>query len=98
MRTQEGTQTSVPAGRALSRPEREDACDGVGTITDLGEARALLLEKEATISDLRRAVEHYEAFMRVLGHDLRNPLSAILTTVELANRRARDHVLQNALG
>ena len=37
---------------------------------------------------LSRTVEYHEKFAAILGHDLRNPLNAILTTAQLLQRRA----------
>lgn len=39
-------------------------------------------------AELARTVEYNERFMAILGHDLRNPLNAILTTAQLLQRRA----------
>jgi signal transduction histidine kinase len=38
--------------------------------------------------ELSRTVQYHEKFAAILGHDLRNPLNAILTTAQLLQRRA----------
>lgn len=38
--------------------------------------------------ELSRTVQYHEQFAAILGHDLRNPLNAILTTAQLLQRRA----------
>ncbi len=38
--------------------------------------------------ELSRTVQYHEKFTAILGHDLRNPLNAILTTAQLLRRRA----------
>src|SRR4051812_39265142 len=99
MNVQEGTRMETAAkGRQPSRSEREAAGDAPGTIDDLAEARARLLEKDATISELHRKVQYYETLMRALNHDLRNPLTSIVTATEIATGRVRDRIVQEALG
>jgi signal transduction histidine kinase len=51
----------------------------------------------AAVDDLRRAVHFNEMFTGMLGHDLRNPLGAIMTAAQLASRRTSDDRLTNPL-
>jgi signal transduction histidine kinase/CheY-like chemotaxis protein len=44
-------------------------------------------QSEALIQDLKRTVRFSEMFVGMLGHDLRNPLSAIATAASLITRR-----------
>jgi two-component system, sensor histidine kinase and response regulator len=45
-------------------------------------------ERERLIADLSRTVRFSEMFVGILGHDLRNPLSAIMTAASTLERRA----------
>jgi signal transduction histidine kinase len=58
------------------------------TITDVSGHKAAEREREARIAEMERAVRFGEMFAGMLGHDLRNPLSAIMTAAELIARRA----------
>ncbi len=52
----------------------------VGTITDL-------TERKAAEEELERTLRYHDVFVGVLGHDLGNPLSAILGAAELGQLR-----------
>jgi signal transduction histidine kinase len=54
------------------------------------DANSRVASSEATLLDERRTSELREQFIAVLGHDLRNPLSAIGGGVELLRRSALD--------
>jgi signal transduction histidine kinase len=45
-------------------------------------------DRERLIADLSRTVRFSEMFVGILGHDLRNPLSAIMTAASTLERRA----------
>jgi signal transduction histidine kinase/ActR/RegA family two-component response regulator len=45
--------------------------------------RLLLLEQEARLTEIREAEERKDEFLAVLGHELRNPLAALATGLEL---------------
>lgn len=45
--------------------------------------------REHLLGELRRTVHFSELFVGVLGHDLRNPLNAIMTSAQLLRMRAR---------
>jgi signal transduction histidine kinase len=45
-------------------------------------------EREQLVAELQRAVQLSELFVGILGHDLRNPLTAITTAASLIARRA----------
>jgi signal transduction histidine kinase len=54
-------------------------------------------ERERLIEDLSRTVRFSEMFVGILGHDLRNPLSAIMTAASTLERRAdNDRVAKRA--
>jgi PAS domain S-box-containing protein len=57
----------------------------IGSVIDITERR---LGEEARVEEMERAVRFSEVFAGMLGHDLRNPLSAITTSAELLARRA----------
>jgi two-component system, sensor histidine kinase and response regulator len=52
-------------------------------------ARATQIGRETEISELRKTVDYNERFTAILGHDLRNPLNAIMTTAQLLQRRGK---------
>jgi phosphoserine phosphatase RsbU/P len=56
------------------------------TVRDVTEDK----EKAATIADQREEAELREQFLAVLGHDLRNPVSALSAGVRLLSRRVED--------
>ena len=68
--------------------------DGRGHITgaakiarDIGEQKRVQREREARVAEIERSLEFSERFVGILGHDLRNPLGAIITASELLLRR-----------
>jgi PAS domain S-box-containing protein len=63
--------------------ERGEVVEWVGANTDISERKRAEEEREAT---LRFA----EQFIGILGHDLRNPISAILMAAQLVRRKAAD--------
>ena len=42
----------------------------------------------AAVAELQETVRFNELFMGILGHDLRNPLAAIMTSTQLAMMRS----------
>jgi signal transduction histidine kinase/FixJ family two-component response regulator len=58
------------------------------TLTDVSAQKLAQREREARISEMERAVHFGEMFAGILGHDLRNPLSAITTAAGLLEARA----------
>lgn len=50
------------------------------------------------VAELRHSVRVNEMFTGMLGHDLRNPLGAIMTAAQLATKRAHDDRLHRPLG
>ncbi|WAS90457.1 PAS domain-containing sensor histidine kinase [Nannocystis punicea] len=62
----------------------------VGVCVDVSDKRRIEEQREALVTDLRRAMHYQEMFMAVLGHDLRSPLSAILMATSLGLRRSSD--------
>lgn len=59
-----------------------------GTLLDISREKAAEREREQHLRELERRVHFSDMFAGILGHDLRNPLSAIATTAQLLCRRA----------
>jgi len=57
----------------------------IGSVIDITERRQA---EEARVQEMEQAIRFSELFAGMLGHDLRNPLSAITTSAELLARRA----------
>jgi len=53
------------------------------TLTDISMRKLAEQEREARVAEMERAVRFSERFVGILGHDLRNPLNAIATSVTL---------------
>jgi|GEM_PF-1702572 len=60
------------------------------TLIDISSQRLVDREREARVAEMERAVRFSEAFVGILGHDLRNPLSAITSAASLLSRRAEE--------
>jgi len=58
------------------------------TLTDVSAQKLAQREREARIAEMERAVRFGEMLVGVVGHDLRNPLSAITAAAGLLERRA----------
>jgi signal transduction histidine kinase len=64
--------------------------------TTIGHATAyetyleLAQERDCRLAEVERALSFSDTFVGVLGHDLRNPLAAIMTTSDLLLRREQD--------
>ena len=58
------------------------------TLTDVSAQKLAQREREARIAEMERAVRFGEMLVGVVGHDLRNPLSAITASAGLLARRA----------
>lgn len=64
----------------------------------LADLRRTADERQRLISELERTVRFSEMFVGILGHDLRNPLSAILTAAKHLHRRVEDEKLAKTAG
>jgi signal transduction histidine kinase len=53
------------------------------TLMDISPRKLVEREREARVLEMERAVRFSEMFVGILGHDLRNPLSAILAAANL---------------
>jgi PAS domain S-box-containing protein len=65
----------------------------LGVVVVFHDASARLREEEEKahlVDDLRRASRAKDEFLAMLGHELRNPLAPLVTTVELLKRKAGD--------
>jgi signal transduction histidine kinase/FixJ family two-component response regulator len=72
-------------------PELARLLEGIGIQLGLAIKRTRAERKiRGNEEQLRRLVRYYDFFIGVLGHDLRNPLAAILTGAELGLRVASD--------
>jgi signal transduction histidine kinase/FixJ family two-component response regulator len=87
LRTLDGREIDVVFSLAVSAEDHAYE-RALVTITDLSGHKAAEREREARIAEMERAVRFGEMFAGMLGHDLRNPLSAIMTAAELIARRA----------
>ena len=58
------------------------------TVMDISAQKLVEREREARVEEMERAVRFSELFVGILGHDLRNPLSAITTAANLLEMRA----------
>lgn len=58
---------------------------------------ATALARFAVAAELQRSIRFNEMFTGILGHDLRNPLSAILMAAQLLNKRSDDENLRKPL-
>jgi K+-sensing histidine kinase KdpD len=79
------------APRALSEDE-------IAIADAIANHAASAVQRFASIEELKRTVHFNEMFTAILGHDLRNPLGAILTSAQLAARRDQDESLARPLG
>ncbi len=74
-------------GRATSRGTGSSALL-LGTLDDITARKQVEDDRERMVGELSRVVQSSELLLGILGHDLRNPLGAIVTTSELLMRRA----------
>ncbi len=77
--------------RALSSQELEIA-------SAIANHVASAITRLYAVTELRQTVRFNEMFTAILGHDLRNPLGAIMTAAQLAMKRYDDERLQKPLG
>lgn len=74
----------VHVGSLRPRAFGEDATE----LLELVSERAARAIERSQIEDLGRALRFSDLFVGILGHDLRNPLAAIMTAASLIHRRA----------
>ena len=70
---------------ATGRPVRM-----LGTGQDITERRLLEAERDRLFAEERRASEFREAFVDVISHELRTPITTILGLTEILARPGRD--------
>jgi signal transduction histidine kinase len=87
MQTLAGERVDLAATLAVS-PEDAAYAHVLITLTDVSAQKLAARERDARIAEMERAVHFGEMFAGMLGHDLRNPLSAITTTAGLLAARA----------
>jgi PAS domain S-box-containing protein len=61
----------------------------VGTGTDITERRRLEAERDRLLADERRTGAFREAFLEVISHELRTPITTILGLTQILSRRGR---------
>jgi signal transduction histidine kinase len=83
-------ETEIAYRKQLEEVQRQSLIDLRLSIT---ERRELEQEREQLIDSLQRTVHFSEMFLGILGHDLRNPLHAIVTSASLVRRRSGDESL-----
>ncbi|HWO23935.1 MAG TPA: PAS domain S-box protein, partial [Kofleriaceae bacterium] len=72
----------------MSLPPEDAVLDRVlVTVIDVSGRKAADAEREARLREAERALTFSETFVGILGHDLRNPLGAIITGADLLLRR-----------
>ena len=54
-------------------------------------------ERDRLVEELQEQLKLNDRFVAVLGHDLRNPLAAMMTTAELLERRAEDPRIRHGI-
>lgn len=60
-------------------------------------ARRRQYQMRELIKDMEAALQQRDAFLAILGHELRNPLGAIANAVELARRRSTDTPVETSV-
>lgn len=96
--TMAGPETTRPPEQRLAR----DGMDGSGEVSEgeqgeQGEMEALRVENARLTSELAQARRSNELFGTILGHDLRNPLGAMLMSATVLSRKIEDESLKRAL-
>ncbi|HVE83156.1 MAG TPA: MEDS domain-containing protein, partial [Myxococcales bacterium] len=66
-------------------------------VRDVTDRKRAESERARLVAELQRTVHFNELFTAILGHDLRNPLNAMMTSAELALRRTGDEVVTRPL-
>lgn len=79
-----------PLPRALSAAELDMA-------RAIANHLAAAMGRFSALRELEQTVRFNEIFTGMLGHDLRNPLNAIMTAAEIAERRSNDALLARPL-
>lgn len=75
----------------MSFGDGEAGCERVlVSLMDISPQKAAQREREARLVEVERAVRFSEMFTGILGHDLRNPLSAIMSAASLLSRRSEE--------
>jgi signal transduction histidine kinase len=86
-----------PAPRAFDERRAKIARSIADQVSSAIGRRIAQQEKETLIEDLSETVRLNELFTAVLGHDLRNPLGAILTSAQLTLMRSKDPAIARQL-
>jgi PAS domain S-box-containing protein len=76
------------AGRVL-RDDRGRAFRMIGTGQDITDRRRLIEDRDRLLADERRAGEFREAFVDVISHELRTPITTILGLTQILARPGR---------
>jgi signal transduction histidine kinase/GAF domain-containing protein len=100
--------TRIVSGETTLRTLRGDSITVLATVafpasgfdrvlisrTDITEHKHILKEREQLVDKLKTTVRLNEMFAATLGHDLRTPLSAMLTAAQLIYARSQDEDLR----
>ncbi len=70
--------------------ENGEAVRMVGTLQDITERKQLELSLHEAVSQLREANEKKNDFLSILGHELRNPLTALMSGLEVLEAQPED--------
>jgi signal transduction histidine kinase len=81
----------------FDEPHQLSPSDLEVAVTIANHVAAAVARLEA-VAELRETVRFNEMFTALLGHDLRNPLGAIMTAAQLAMKRVDDERLHKPLG
>lgn len=86
-RRQDGTLVEVSLTVSPVRDGRGEIIGGAKIARDITEQKRIQREREARVAEVEQSLAFSERFVGILGHDLRNPLGAIVTASELLLRR-----------
>lgn len=86
-RRKDGSLVDVSLTVSPVRDSRGAIIGGAKIARDITEQKRLQREREARVAEVERSLAFSERFVGILGHDLRNPLGAIVTASELLLRR-----------
>jgi two-component system CheB/CheR fusion protein len=89
IRASDGAVAWIHAAGRMFRDEAGQAIRMIGTSQDITENRRLEEERDQLLADERRAGEFREAFIDVISHELRTPITTILGLTQILARPGR---------
>lgn len=96
-RRSDGTWILVEDQAHILRDSSGRAHRVVGAMRDVTELRGLLTREQTARAEAERASLAKDQFLAMLGHELRNPLSPILSAVQLLRKRAGPELSEKAM-